>query len=156
MDTHFRKRGMWIALLALAVVALCMLLALGGVLVMGATRSGPVYLQPPAGEEGAVPFAPHHGPLAGGWHAGAGIVRLVLLGGGLFTGLLVFGLVVALLVGLTRRIWRQPPAGGDAWARRWWHGHGPDAYPKPPRPEADVEPGSAESPPGDTEMGDAE
>jgi hypothetical protein len=146
MDTHFRKRGMWIAVLALAIVALCMLLALGGTLVMGATRSGPVYLQPPAGEEGAVPLVPHYGPFAGGRHAGAGIVRFVLLGGGLFAGFLVLGLILALLAGLSKRVWRQPPEGGDASTWRPWHGHRQAAYHEPPRPEAGVEPGRTEDP----------
>ncbi len=136
MDERFRRKGFWIGVGGVAIIFLCLMLCGLGALSMFATRSGPVYVQPPAGEEGAVPPStyPGHGPLGMGWYGGWQPPGILRLGIGILT-LLFFGLLLLLFLGLIRRMF---------WGHRWW---GPPLGYKPPQSkEGEDEPHAAWGP----------
>lgn len=111
MDKHFRGKGLWIGLAVLGVLFLCFAMFGAGAMMLTA-RSGPVYVQPPAGAEGAVPPTQYygHGPMGMG-HGGAGLFGIVGMGIGFLFKLLFFGLLLLLGLGLVRRLF---------WDRRHW------------------------------------
>jgi hypothetical protein len=123
MDERFRGKGLWVGLGLLAVIFLCLMLCGLGALSMFTTRSGPVYVQPPAGEEGAVPPStyPGHGVLGMGRYDGWQPFGILGFGISMLFKLLFFGLLLLLFVGLIRRIF---------WGHRWW---GPPRGHKPPQ-----------------------
>jgi hypothetical protein len=142
MDEHFRRKGLWVGLGALAIVFLCVMMCGFGSLLM-ASR-GPVYVQPPAAEEGAAPPPPAyygHGPYGMGHtgvHGPLGFFARFI--GGLFR-LAFLGLLLLLGLGLIKRIfwghrcwgpphgWKPPEGSheaGDtkaAWGPWGWHRH---------------------------------
>jgi hypothetical protein len=151
MDKYVRHRGVWIAVLALAAVGMCILLAaFAGAASLG---SGRLHMQPSVGQEGGVPLVPPYGPFGVLRPPGAGLVRFVFLGGGLVVSLLVVALVVALLAGFARRVWRAgPPYPPPPGRRGAWHGHRHSHHPWPPEPEPGSEPPPGEEEP-DAEIG---
>jgi hypothetical protein len=158
MDERFRDKRHWIGLGALVLIFSCVALcALGamGMVGMSMMRSEPAYVQPPAGEEGAVPPQTYygHGPL--GRFGSAGPFGLLGSGIHLIFKLLLFGLLVMLLIGLVKHLfwghrwgWAayrgQPPKSGKAeskpgtWGPWAWHHHRKHWGPPPwwPEPEA--------------------
>ena len=117
MDKHFRGKGLWIGIAALGIVFLC-LLVFGAMAMMFTVRSGPVYVQPPTGAEGAVPPTQYygHGPLGMGGHRGVGLFGIIGAGIGLIFKLLFFGLLLLLGLGLVKRFFW----GRHHWAYRHW------------------------------------
>jgi hypothetical protein len=140
MDERFRGKGLWMGLGVLAIVFLCVMLCGAGALgTMFMSRSGPVYgvvpqVQPPTGDEGAVPPA-YYGP-------GYGVPHVGFSPFGFLFKLAFAGLFLLLLLGLIKRIfwgprhwhrhhWGGPPRGkawGDkphpGWGPWAWHGCG--------------------------------
>jgi hypothetical protein len=115
MDEMVRRRGIWIGLGVLALITLCvMACGLGAMFFTGAARD-PIYVQPPAAEEGFAPPPAYHGygPLTAGRHAG-GPFSLIFAGIGFFFKLAFFGLFLLLLLGLVKRLF---------WGRRCWGRH---------------------------------
>lgn len=146
MDEQFRRNKLWIGLAAAAILFLCLALCgLGAMITMGA-RSSTVYLQPPAGQEGAAPPQVYHsspGPLSMGGSAYTGPFGFIFGAVGFLFRVAFLGLILLLLLGLVRRLFWGPrhgwahvgprpacaPKGSSKsyprhgpWA---WHGHGP-------------------------------
>ena len=113
MDERFRGKTLWIGLGALAIVFMCLMLCGLVTMAMFTTRSGPVYLPPASGEEGATPPQVYHGnaPWSMGLHGGGGILGMAFRGIGLIFMLGFAGLLVLLFAGLIRRV---------SWAHRYW------------------------------------
>lgn len=165
MDKRFGRKGMlWIALGLVALLFLCLVVACLGAATVFAPRQGGVWMQPPAGEQGAVPPAQFY-PLHGTW----GPLGVVGAGLHLLLKLFLFGLLVLLVVRLVGWLfwgrwracpphgygpWKGAPQGapgdeagepGSAWRRHPWHHHhrhwGPPPWwaPRPPAaPEAEA------------------
>jgi hypothetical protein len=156
MDERFRGRGLWIGLGALAILLLCLLMCGMGAMLAG--PRGTVYVQPPAGGEGAVVAPVYHG---------YGPFGFILAGVGFLFKLAFFGLLLLLGLGLVKRIlwghrcWAPPPGwkgpegeegkgsvytawGPWAWHHRYHRRHcGPPPWWGPPAEpaEEDDEPG---------------
>jgi hypothetical protein len=165
MDEQFRKSKLWVGLAAAAILFLCVALCgLGAMVTMGA-RSSTVYLQPPAGQEGAAPPQVYHsnpGPWGLGGSAGTGLLGFIFGAVGFLFRIAFLGLILLLLFGLVRRLfwgprhgWAhfgpRPPCGPKGWDKShpwhgpWaWHGQGPTR-------ETGDEPGETTEP--DTETG---
>jgi hypothetical protein len=168
MDERFRDKRHWIGLGALVIVFLCVALcALGamGTVGMSMMRSETAYVQPPAGEEGAVPPPTYHGHGPLGRFGGTGPFHVLGFGIKLIFGLLFFGLLALLLIGLVKRLfwghrWGWAPYGGrppkgkkgegksDAWGPWGWHHHRKHWGPPPwwaAEPEASGEEGEPDA-----------
>lgn len=124
MDERFRGKTMWIGLGAVAIVFLCVALCGFGAMATLFLRSGSTYevvpyVQPPAGEEGAVPPPVQygHGPVGLGRHDGWGPLGILGSGISLIFKLLLLGLLLLLLFGLVKRLlW-----GRWSWCPPYWH-----------------------------------
>lgn len=151
MDRRFGRKGMWFALGLLALVFLCIVACIGAAALL-APRPAGTWMQPPAGEGGAMPPVVYH-PAHGLW-------ALLRFG----VGLLFLGLLALLILKLVRRLvwgpwhavspygyapWKSAPqgtAGGEAegsetgvgwgppaWKRHAWrHHHHPHPWGPPP------------------------
>jgi hypothetical protein len=124
MDERFRGKGLWIGLGALAIVFMCVMLCGFGAMASFTMGRGPVYVQPPAGEEGVAPPPAYYGSgpwgmaRHGGFNPFAFIFKMAFL-----------GLFLLLLIGLLKRIFWGP----RYWGPRHWH---PPYRGKPPEGEA--------------------
>jgi hypothetical protein len=104
MDERFRGKGLWFGLGALALIFLCLLLMAGAIsAVLAPSRVVPVYVQPPAGGEGAVQPAVTYGP---------GLLGGLVFGIKMLLKLVFLGLLLCLLFGVGRRLFWGP--------YRWW------------------------------------
>jgi hypothetical protein len=106
MDERFRGKALWIGLGALAIIFMCLMLCGLGTMAMFTTRSGPVYLPPASGEEGAIPPQVYHDSAPGGLgrHGGVGIFGMVFRGIGLIFMLGFSALLFLLFLGLIKRV----------------------------------------------------
>ena len=169
MDEHFRKRGLWIGLGALAIIFLCvMMCGMGSMAMMGMSR-GAAYVAPPAVEDGAAPPPAAYGYGPHGWgspmsHGPFGFIGLLVSG---FFKLVVFGLLLLIVIKLVMRLffgrrmcgpkhWGKPPKGDPGeWGPPWhaWHRHhrhrGPRRGPAGPPPAQNREDAPAETNGGD-------
>ena len=104
MDERLGGKGLLVGFGALAIIFLCLMLCGLGAMATFWMRSGPMYgegyIQPPSGEEGAVPPQVYYGPGGVGRHVGYGPLGIVGFGFSLLFKLLFFGLLLLLLVGL--------------------------------------------------------
>ena len=166
MDEHFRRKGLWIGLGALAIVFLCMMMCGFGALMR--TSRGPVYVQPPVAEEGAAPPPQAYygyGPSSMGRTGAHGPFGFFFgFIGGLFK-LAFFGLLLLLGIGLIKRIfwgrrcwgpppgWKPPDGAQNAghtkagWGPQGWHHHRHWGPPPPwwTPPETDAEQDESDS-----------
>jgi hypothetical protein len=132
MDERFRRKGLWLGLGAVAIIFMCLMLCGLGTMAMFTTRSGPVYVPPAPGEEGAAPPQVYqgHAPRGMGHHGGGGILGFVFRGIGLVFMLVFSGLLLLLLFGLIKRVF---------WGHRHWgppHRCGPKGKEWKGRPHA--------------------
>jgi len=132
MDERLKGKGLLVGFGALAIVLLCLMMCgFGAMFTMSGARA-PVYVQPPAVEEGAVPppASYGHNPLHMGRHGATGPLGFVFGAiGGLFK-LAFLGLLLLLLLGLVKRVF----CGHRFWGPMHW-GHmpgGPHHRGKPP------------------------
>ena len=161
MDERYRGRGLWIGLGAAAIVLMCLFLCVFGALFSVSTGSAPVYVQPPAGEEGAVAPPATYGqtPFGLGRHAGFGPLSFIAGGIGLAFKLLLLGFLVLLFAGLLKHLYwgryrwpahhggmpphprGEPDRPGAPWGPWAWHCHGKRGWPPhsgpSPRPGGD-------------------
>jgi hypothetical protein len=133
MDERFKGRGLWVGFGALAIVLLCLMMCgFGAMFTMSGARA-PVYVQPPAVEEGAVPppATYGHSPSYLGPHGATGPFGFLLHAIGGFFKLAFLGLLFLLLLGLVKRVF----FGHRFWGpRHWSHIHGGPHYRgKPPQ-----------------------